>query len=54
MLWRRTRVTESIDDTSEQLRADGDIDNLSSSLDGVSLLDRPVGSENGNTDLQTA
>ena len=51
MLMMLTWVTESINDTSEKLRADGDIDDLSSSLDGVSLLDRPVGSEDGNTDV---
>jgi hypothetical protein len=51
MLMMLTWVTESVNDTSEKFRADGDIDDLSGSLDGVSLLDRPVGSEDGNTDV---
>jgi hypothetical protein len=44
-------VAESIDDTAEKLRADGDIDNLSGTLDNLTLLDETVGTEKHNTDL---
>lgn len=44
-------VTESVDDTSEEGLADGDIDNLSSTLDGLTLLDETVRTEEHNTDL---
>lgn len=49
----RTRVAESVDDTSEKFRPDGNVDDLSGSLDGVSLLDGPVGSEDGDSNLRT-
>lgn len=62
-------VTESVDDTAEQLRTNGNIDlramlvlhggqtmlgksyNLASSLDGLTLPDRSVGTEQHDTDL---
>jgi hypothetical protein len=47
----RTGVAESIDDSSKKFWADGDIDNLTGSLDSITLLDGSVGGEDGNTDL---
>jgi hypothetical protein len=44
-------VTESIDDTAEQLHADRHVDNLSSTLDGLALLDETVRTEEHNTYL---
>ena len=45
------RVTEGVDDTSEETRADGNIDNLAGTLDGVALLDETIVTENGDTDV---
>jgi hypothetical protein len=44
-------VTESIDDTTEKTGSYWDIHNLSSSLDGVTLLDESIVTENGDTDV---
>jgi hypothetical protein len=44
-------VTEGVDDTSKQVRADGDIDNLAGTLDSVALLDKTIVSEDGDTDI---
>lgn len=44
-------VTESVDDTAEQLRADGDVDNLAGTLDGLTLSDETIGTEQHDTDL---
>jgi len=44
-------VTEGINDTSEQFRSDWDVDNLSGTLDGLSLLDETIRTEQHNTDL---
>jgi hypothetical protein len=44
-------VTESVDDTAEHLRADRNIDNLTGTLDGLTLLDETIGTEQHNTDL---
>jgi len=44
-------VTEGIDDTAEKLGSDRDIDNLSGTLDGLTLLDETVRTEKHNTDL---
>ena len=44
-------VAESIDDTSEELGADGDVDDLTGSLDNVSFLDETVATEDGHTDI---
>jgi hypothetical protein len=45
------RVSESIYDTAEKLNSDGNIDNLSGTLDGLALLDQSIGTEQHNTDL---
>ena len=47
----RTGVAESVNDSAEKLGTDGDVNDLSGSLDGVALLDGSVGSEDGDTDL---
>lgn len=47
----RTGVAEGVNDSSEKFWADGNIDNLSSSLDSVAFLDGSVGSEDGDTDV---
>jgi hypothetical protein len=44
-------VTKGVDDTSKETRADGDVDNLASSLDGVALLDETIVTEDGDTDV---
>jgi hypothetical protein len=44
-------VAESVDDTAEHLRADGDIHNLAGTLDSLTLLDETIGTEKHNTDL---
>jgi hypothetical protein len=44
-------VTESVNDTSEKSLADGNVDNLSGTLDGLTLLDETVRTEKHNTDL---
>jgi hypothetical protein len=44
-------VTETVNDTAEHLHADGDVDNLAGTLDGLALLDETVGTEKHNTDL---
>jgi len=44
-------VSESVNDTSEQLRTDWDIDNLASTLDGVALFDETIVTEDGDTDV---
>lgn len=44
-------VTESVDDSAKKLGSDWDIDNLTSSLDSVSLLDQSIVTENGDTDV---
>jgi hypothetical protein len=44
-------VTESVNDTSEKSLADGNVDNLSGTLDSLTLLDETVRTEKHNTDL---
>jgi hypothetical protein len=44
-------VTESVNDTSEEGLADGNVDNLSGTLDSLALLDQTIGTEKHNTDL---
>ena len=44
-------VTESVDDTAEKLHTDGNVDNLSGTLDGLTLLDETVRTEKHDTDL---
>lgn len=44
-------VSESVNDTAEKSLADGDVDNLAGTLDGLALLDESVGTEKHNTDL---
>ena len=44
-------VTEGVDDTAQEFGTDGNLDNLSSSLDGISLSDEPVVTEDGDTDI---
>lgn len=44
-------VTERVDDTTQELHTDGDVDNGTGSLDRVTLLDGPVGTEDGDTDV---
>jgi hypothetical protein len=44
-------VAEGVNDTSEEGLADGDVDNLSGTLDGLALLDQSIGTEQHNTDL---
>jgi hypothetical protein len=44
-------VSESVNNSTEQTGSDGDIDNLSGSLDSVSLLDETIVTENGDTDV---
>jgi len=44
-------VTESVDNTAEHLRADGDINNLAGTLDSLTLLDETIRTEQHNTDL---
>lgn len=44
-------VTQSVDDSAQHTGTDGDIDNLTSSLDSVALLDQSIVTENGDTDV---
>jgi hypothetical protein len=44
-------VTKGINDTSKETLADGDIDNLSGTLDSLALLDQSIGTEEHDTDL---
>jgi hypothetical protein len=44
-------VTESVNDTSEKSLADRNVDNLSGTLDSLTLLDETVRTEKHNTDL---
>ena len=44
-------VTQSVNDTAEDLSADGDINNSSSPLDDISLLDELVITEHHNTNI---
>jgi hypothetical protein len=44
-------VTESVNDTSEKSLADGNVDNLSGTLDGLAFLDQTVRTEKHDTDL---
>lgn len=45
------RVTESVNDASEETRTDGNIDNLAGTLDGVALLNETIVTEDGDTDV---
>jgi hypothetical protein len=45
------RVSESVNDSAKKTRSNGNIDNLTSSLDSVSLLDQSIVTENGDTDV---
>lgn len=44
-------VTEGIDDSTEKGGSDGDVDNGTGSLDGLTLLDESIRTEQHNTDL---
>ena len=44
-------VTESVDNTTQELHTDGDVDDGSGSLDRVTLLDGPIGTEDGDSDV---
>lgn len=44
-------VSESVNDSAQKTRSDGNIDNLTSSLDSVSFLDQSIVTENGDTDI---
>jgi hypothetical protein len=44
-------VSESVDDSAQKSRSDGNIHNLTSSLDSVSFLDQSIVTENGDTDI---
>jgi hypothetical protein len=44
-------ISESVDDTPEQLRANWDIDDLAGTLDGVAFLDETIVTEDGDTDV---
>lgn len=44
-------VTQSVDNSAEKTGTNGNIDNLTSSLDSVTLLDQPVVTEDSNTDV---
>jgi hypothetical protein len=44
-------ISESVDDTPEQLRTNWDIDNLAGTLDGVAFLDETIVTEDGDTDV---
>jgi len=44
-------VTEGIDDTTKHGRADGNVDNGTSTLDSLTFLDESVGTEQDDTDL---
>jgi len=44
-------VTESIDDTAKETRSDGNVDNLTGTFDGVTLLDETIVTENGDTNV---
>ena len=46
-------VSEGIDATSQKFGSDWDIDNSSSSHNGVTLLDQTIVTENDNTDVVT-
>ena len=44
-------VAQGVDDTAEETRADGNVDNLAGTLDGVALLDETIVTEDGDTDV---
>jgi hypothetical protein len=44
-------VSESVNDSAQKTGSDGNVDNLSSSLDSVTLLDETIVTEDGNTDV---
>jgi len=44
-------VTETIDNTAEELDTDGNVDNFTGTLDGLTLLDETIGTEQHSTDL---
>ena len=44
-------LSQSVNNTAEKTGSDWDIDNLSSSLDSVTLLDETIVTENGDTDV---
>jgi hypothetical protein len=44
-------VSKSVDHTAEKSLADGNVDNLSGTLDGLTLLDQSIGTEKHDTDL---
>jgi hypothetical protein len=46
-------VSKSINDTTEHFNSDWNIDNLSGTLDGLSLLDQTIGTEEHNTNLSS-
>lgn len=45
------RVTKSVDNTTKKTRADGNIDNLTGTLDGIAFLDETIVTEDGDTDI---
>jgi hypothetical protein len=44
-------VTEGVNDTAEKLHTDGNVDNLTGTLDDLTLLDETIGTEKNDTDL---
>jgi hypothetical protein len=44
-------VAESVDDTAEKAWSDRDIDDLTSTLDGITFLDETIVTEDGDTDV---
>jgi hypothetical protein len=44
-------VTQSVDDTAKELRADRNIDNLAGTLDGITLLDSTIITEDRDTNV---
>jgi len=44
-------VTESIDDTAQKSLTDGEIDNVTGTLDGITLANETIVTENDNTDV---
>ena len=44
-------VTQSVNDTAEQARSDGNVDNLAGTLDRVAFLNQTIVTENRHTDI---
>ena len=44
-------VAEGVNNTAKETSADGGVDNLSGTLDSVTLTNQTIGTEDGNTDV---